>query len=96
MGRRELIALALRRRYVGANSWLAGNSEGIPGEHFTALKQYARAEELLLHANDVLLKAVGPTNPRTVTNIRRLVALYTAWDKPAKAAEWSAKLPAPQ
>ena len=88
-------SLALRRKYVGANTWLAGNSEGILGEHFAALTQYARAEALLLHANDVLLRAVGPSNPRTLANVRRLVALYTAWGRPAKVAEYGAKLPPP-
>src|ERR1019366_4246871 len=33
-------SLALRRKYVGPDSWLAGNSEGVLGEHYTALKQY--------------------------------------------------------
>ncbi len=87
-------SLALRRKYVGADSWLAGNSEGVLGEHYQSIRQFSKAEELLLHANAVLTKAVGPTNPRTLTNVRRLVTLYTAWDKPARAAEWSAKLPA--
>jgi serine/threonine-protein kinase len=88
-------SLALRRRYVGPTSWLAGNSEGVLGEHYILVKQYARAEEVLLHANEVLVHAVGATNPRVYQNIRRLVTLYAAWGKPAKAAEYQARLPAP-
>jgi serine/threonine-protein kinase len=87
-------SLDLRRRFVGPQSWPAGNSEGVLGDHYVALKQYARAEPLLLHANDVLVHAVGPTNPRTYLNIRRLVGLYDAWGKPAKAAEYQSRLPA--
>jgi len=86
-------SLALRRKYVGAASWLAGNSEGVLGDHFTINKDYARAEPLLLDAIAVVGKAVGPANPRTLLNVRRIAALYTAWGKPAKAAEWQAKLP---
>jgi serine/threonine-protein kinase len=88
-------SLALRQRYVGPTSWLAGNSEGVLGEHYILVKQYAKAEEVLLHANGVLLGALGANHPRVATNIRRLVTLYDAWGKPAKAAEYRARLPAP-
>jgi serine/threonine protein kinase/tetratricopeptide (TPR) repeat protein len=88
-------SLALRRKYVGPTSWLAGNSEGVLGEHYTLVRQYAKAEEVLLHANDVLVHALGANHPRVATNVRRLVALYTAWNKPAKVAEYQAKLPPP-
>ena len=88
-------SLALRRRYIGPASWLAGNSEGVLGEHYTIVKQYAKAEEVLLHANDVLSHALGAGHPRVATNVHRLVTLYDAWGKPAKAAEFAAKLPAP-
>ncbi|MGH7524380.1 MAG: tetratricopeptide repeat protein [Gemmatimonadales bacterium] len=86
-------SLALRRRYVGPESWLAGSSEGVLGEHYTLVKQYPKAEETLLHANGILARAVGATHPRTLTNVRRLIALYTAWNRPDKAAEYRAKLP---
>jgi serine/threonine-protein kinase len=86
-------SLALRRHYVGPESWLAGSSEGVLGEHYTLVKQYAKAEEVLLHANDILSHALGANHPRVATNIRRLVTLYEAWDKPARAAEYRAMLP---
>jgi hypothetical protein len=64
------------------------------GEHFATARDFMHAEPLLLDAVAVVNKAVGPNNPRTLMNIRRLVALYTAWGKNAKAGEWQAKLPA--
>jgi serine/threonine-protein kinase len=88
-------SLALRRRFVGPDSWPAGNSEGVLGEHYTLLKQYPKAEELLLHANAVLTRALGANNPRVAMNVRRLVTLYDAWDQPLKAAEYRSRLPAP-
>ena len=86
-------SLALRRRYVGPTGWLAGSSESVLGEHYVLVKQYAKAEEVLLHANQVLVGALGASHPRVAANRRRLVALYTAWGKPAKAAEYGATPP---
>lgn len=87
-------SLALRQKYLGSSSWLVASSEGILGEHYVAMREYAKAEELLVHAQQTFVTTLGEQHARTLTNIRRLIALYTAWGKPAKAAEWSAKLPA--
>ena len=90
-----LESLALRRKYLGADSWLAASSEGMLGEHYMYIKHYPTAEEMLLHAQGLYVRALGEANPRTQANTRRLVALYEAWGWPAKAAEYKAKLPAP-
>jgi tetratricopeptide (TPR) repeat protein len=88
-GERALLeSLALRRKYVGPESWTAASSEGVLGEHYTFLKQYPRAERTLLNAQATFVKALGEANPRTQVNTRRLVALYQAWGKPALAAEY--------
>ncbi|MEO5798922.1 MAG: serine/threonine-protein kinase [Gemmatimonadales bacterium] len=88
-----LESLALRRKYLGPDSWLAASSEGMLGEHYLFLKQYPKAEETLLHAQGLFVKALGESNPRTLANTRRLVALYDAWPRPAKAAEYRARIP---
>jgi serine/threonine-protein kinase len=85
-------SLALRRKYVGPDSWTAASSEGVLGEHYTFLKEYPRAERTLLHAQAEFVKALGEANPRTQVNTRRLVALYTAWGRPEQAAAYQAKL----
>jgi serine/threonine-protein kinase len=87
-------SLALRKKYLQRDSWLIANSEGTLGEHFASLKQYSQAEQLMLHAQQSFIQSLGIKNSRTVINTRRLVALYTAWGKPIKAAEYSAMLPA--
>ena len=90
-----LESLALRKKYVGPKTWLVASSEGMLGEHYTFLKEYPQAERTLLQAQALFAETVGETNARAQANVRRLVTLYTAWGKPAKAAEFSAKLPKP-
>jgi eukaryotic-like serine/threonine-protein kinase len=87
-------SLALRQKYLAPDSWLIASAEGTLAEHYAGLKQYSKAEALMLQAQQLYLKSLGETNTRTQVNTRRLVALYTAWGKPAKAAEYAAKLPA--
>jgi serine/threonine-protein kinase len=85
-------SLALRKKYLDADSWLIASAEGTLGEHYAALRQYAMAEAMMLHAQQLYVKSLGDANGRTAVNTRRLVALYTAWGKPEKAAEFAAKL----
>ena len=58
----------------------------------TRMGRYADAEELLLEAHQILDAALGEQHDHTQTNISRLVELYEAWDEPAKAAEFRARL----
>jgi serine/threonine-protein kinase len=91
-GQALLESLELRRKYMGVESWPVASSEGVLGEHYLLLKDYARAEQILLRAQQLFTRTVGETNVRTQVNSRRLVALYTAWGKPGKAAEYAATL----
>jgi len=59
--------------------------------------QHAAAEPLLLSGYEEGLEKTEPTiPPQGKYNLRdaleRLVQLYTAWDKPAEAEKWRAKL----
>lgn len=82
----------LRLKYLGADSWLVANSEGLVAEHETSVKHYADAERMLLHSNGILKATLGASNPRTETNIKRTVALYEAWGKPQKAVMYRSQL----
>ena len=53
---------------------------------------YAVAEPLLTESQPKLEMAKGISNARRRAAIDRVVRLYEAWNKPAKAAEWRAKL----
>ncbi len=56
-------------------------------------ERYDEGELLLLEALDHI---EGESQKRTASVVRSLVALYDAWGKPDKAAEWRAKLPPKQ
>jgi serine/threonine protein kinase/tetratricopeptide (TPR) repeat protein len=86
-------SLALRQKYLPAGSWPLASSESVLGEHFVLTKDYPRAERLLTHADDVLMKTFGAQSQRTVNNRRRLLALYEASGHPDKAAAVRAQLP---
>jgi serine/threonine protein kinase len=57
----------------------------------TREKRYAEAEKDLDRAYAMLSKGMGPDHPRTQDVIDHYVDLYTAWAKPAAAAQWRAK-----
>jgi eukaryotic-like serine/threonine-protein kinase len=84
-------SLQLRKKYV-PGGWLVASSDGVLADHEVLVKQYARAESLLDDADAILVHAVTPTNPKMQLNYKRFVALYDAWGRPAKAAEYRAKL----
>ncbi len=58
-------------------------------------RKFAEAERELDRAYAILVAhpSFGVNHSRTLDAVREYVALYTAWNRPAKAAEWQAKLP---
>ncbi|MGE0441822.1 MAG: tetratricopeptide repeat protein [Gemmatimonadales bacterium] len=87
-----LESLDLRRRFVPEGSWLVASSESVLGEHYATAGQYQRAERLLKKADEGLSATQGADAPRTLVNVRRLVALYDAWDRPDLAARYRERL----
>lgn len=87
-------AVAIRRKYLPPGSWLVGSSERILAEHYILTRDYPRAESLALDAYGVLVKGLGADHPNARLGARTLVTLYDAWGRPARAAEFRAKLPA--
>ncbi len=59
------------------------------------LDNFERAESLAMECLASSTAVFGPTHQRTLGVHQLLVDLYEAWNKPAKAAEWRAKLPEP-
>jgi serine/threonine-protein kinase len=88
-------SFALRRKYLPAGSWLVASSESVLGEHFTRVKEFATAERYLLQATAVLAAQMGDASPRTQLALRRVVALYEAWNKPERAAPFRQRVAAP-
>jgi serine/threonine-protein kinase len=87
-------SLALRKKYLPAGSWLIASSEGVLGDHYTLTKDFTRAQSLLLRADSVLAAQMGDQSLRTQTGLRRLIALYSAWRKPDRAAVYQRRLDA--
>ncbi|MCC6677144.1 MAG: serine/threonine protein kinase [Phycisphaerales bacterium] len=71
--------------------WMLGASSGFVGDCLTDLQRYDEAEKHLLAGRAQLEKTLGPDHPRSKTIAKALARLYTAWAKPEKAAEWSAR-----
>lgn len=86
-------SLEIRRRYNPAGSWLLASSEGALGEHYTLVRDFARAEALLRRADSTFVATQGEGSPRTVANLRRLVDLYERWGRGAEAARYRERLP---
>ena len=56
------------------------------------LARYRDAEPLLLQEYQRRETLFGPKHTHTIAQVRQLVSLYEAWNKPDKADEWQAKL----
>ena len=56
------------------------------------LQQFEQAEPLLLKALEGQLRVLGEDHQFSIGTMTKLVRTYDEWGKPAKAAEWRAKL----
>ena len=57
------------------------------------MKRFDDAERAALAAYEGYGRSMGAHHEFTTGMISQLEKLYTAWDKPVKAAEWRARLP---
>ncbi len=91
------------RRSLPEGHWYTGVFLTNYGKCLAELKRYAEAETALLEAYGILEAALGPEHERTIKVIQSIAELYAAWHAAesdggydVKAAEWRAKLPAPE
>ena len=61
-------------------------------EALRGLRHYGAAEALLVEGCSGVLGNSEPSNVEKRRAVEHLVALYDAWGKPEKAAEWRTKL----
>ena len=79
-----------------ADDWSRFNAESLLGDSLLGQKKYAEAEPLLLSgyqgmkAREAKIPAAGKVRLKVAS--ARVVALYDAWGKPEKAAEWRTRL----
>ena len=70
------------------------SGEGVLGEHFVRAGRYAEAERLLLSSESQLAAERDARTPQVQDARKRLVRLYTEWQRPADAARWQGRLDA--
>jgi tetratricopeptide (TPR) repeat protein len=75
--------------------WEVATIKSLLGGCLTTAKRYADAEPLLLASYPIIKGNFGDNHPRTQVALRRLVDLYDAWGKPAKAKQYRAMLVPP-
>lgn len=69
-------------------------ADNVLGQCLTQLNRFPEAEPFLADSYDTLRTIRGRNHRRTKNALAQMIELYEAWDKPEKAAEWRAKLPA--
>lgn len=85
-------ALERRKKVLPPGDAYISITESSLGECLVAQKAYAEAEPLLLSGYTGIKSSLGEKNPRTIEALKRLITLYLDWKKPAKAAQFSARL----
>ncbi len=82
----------LHRKTLPEGHWRLAYVQTDLGSCLTALGRYADAEPQLLEAYASIKAKRGPQHKKTIETLERIVALYTAWDKPDQAAAYRAIL----
>jgi tetratricopeptide (TPR) repeat protein len=90
---RESLDVTARHR---PDSWLVPYVRSLVGDMLLKQKRYAEAEPMLIEGYRGMKsresQAPERIRPIIVDAVRQLVELYEAWDRPAQAAEWRARL----
>ena len=82
-----------RRRTFPEEDWSVAATKSLLGATLVALSRYDEAEAVLLDAHRDLTALPGPPGRDARTTLTRLVALYTAWGRPDRAAAYRRLLP---
>jgi hypothetical protein len=93
-------SLEIRERLL-PDHWTTFNTRSLLGGNLMGQKKYAEAEPLILSGCEGMKAREAAISPPYNKQLllpeaaERVVKLYEAWGKPAKAAEWRAKLAKP-
>jgi eukaryotic-like serine/threonine-protein kinase len=85
--------LEIRRKALPTGHWQTAEAESVLGACLTALQRYAEAEPLLVESYPRIKAKRGERDKATLKALNRIIALYQAWGKPSKVAEYRALLP---
>ncbi len=85
-------SLEIRIKGLPKGHWMIADSESLLGLCLTVLERYEEAEPLLLNSFPVIKSGLGENHVRTQKALQRIVDLYEAWGKSAKAVEYRARM----
>ena len=92
----------LRRAAEGAQAalpedhWLRGLFRGSHGRALALLDRFEAAESELLAAHTFLVDLQGDSSEAARTQAESLALLYERWERPAEAAQWTARAGGPK
>ena len=81
-------SVAIHRKTLPEGHWRLAYVQTDLGSCLTALGRYAEAEPQLLDGYAAILAKRGAQHKKTIETLERIVAMYTAWDKPDQATEY--------
>jgi hypothetical protein len=81
-------ALTIQRKTLTSDDFRVATTQGLLGAAVAASGRFADAETLLVPAFRVISKRFGVAHPRSQAMLKRVVDLYHAWGKPARAKEY--------
>jgi serine/threonine protein kinase/tetratricopeptide (TPR) repeat protein len=87
-----LEVIALYSKIYGEKNFNTATVRSLLAECLIKTKKFPQAEKLLVECLAIIKGQFGQDHPRTQATVRRLVALYEAWGKPAKMAVYKAML----
>jgi hypothetical protein len=79
-------AVKLRGENLPPEHFMAALTQGALGEMLLAQRRFGAVEPRLLASYESLKRSQATENPRVGSARNRLIALYTAWNKPDKLA----------
>jgi hypothetical protein len=87
--------LTIREKQFAPGNWRIASARSVLGACLARQKKFAEAEPLLLTGYERLTTAPGARTRRIAEAHDRVIDLYEKWGKPAQAAAWRKKRPAP-
>jgi serine/threonine protein kinase len=87
-------AVDLSRKVSGEGHWQTALAENALGESLAKLGRYSEAEPLLVSSLGILQVHGSARSGLARQALKRVVALYQAWDKPEQAKQWQQRLTA--
>ena len=88
-------SVSIHGESLSPTHWQTASTEMLLFRTLFDQRRFQEAEAVLNRAYASIEREFGPTHARTQTAVERAVELYVAWNKPAPASVWRAKMNRP-